>query len=359
MLLVLSGITGNFLNELAHYNPMTGFIELFSGAGGAALGFTKAGFDHLNSFEINKEAKITYSNNIKNAAADVVSVDEFEPSDIIDPNNTVIIGCPPCQGFSRFKWNKKDERNNLTVLFAKKIACSDVKVIFFENVANIEQYNEFTQLINILKRRGYKASWKILNAVDYGVPQRRIRLILIAVKKRKFDFNPATENELELAISCGLPVSSTVREAIGDLEEIEPGSSNAPPNHITTNHGKEVMERIKKISKNGGGQRDLPENLIYKCHKGDNRGYCDVFGRMRWEAPSPTITSGCTNVTKGRFIHPTKNRAITIREAAYLQTFPDDFVFNGTLYGMSTQVGNAVPPVLANIFANRIWDYMN
>jgi DNA (cytosine-5)-methyltransferase 1 len=338
---------------------MAGFVDLYSGAGGTALGFVKAGYRHIDSFETDKNAKKTYSSNIPNSDDTPVSVNEFNPCDIDDPSNTVIIGCPPCQGFTVLKWNVADDRNKQTIVFAKKAVRSQAKVIFFENVPNIQQYDEFRYLVNVLRRWGYRPSWRILNAVDYGVPQNRNRLILLAVKNRKIIISDASQDELESTASNGLSVFTTVRQAIENLMDIEPNSKRGPPNHCTTEHGASVMKRIKMIPKNGGRQRDLPTSMVYKCHKKDNRGYNDVLGRMKWDCPSPTITSGCTNATKGRFIHPIKNRPITVREAARLQSFPDNFIFSGPLYPMSTQVGNAVPPVLVYIIANQLWDFLN
>jgi DNA (cytosine-5)-methyltransferase 1 len=338
---------------------MAGFIDLYSGAGGTALGFIRAGFRHIDSFEIDKDARKTYSNNIQNSDDTLVSVNEFAPDKIDDPDNTVLIGCPPCQGFTILKKRGPDVRNDQTVIFAKKAVRSRAKIIFFENVPNIQQYEEFAYLVNVLKRWGYGTTWKILNAVNYGVPQNRNRLILLAVKNKKIGIPEASNAGLKSAISAGLPVFFTVRQAIGDLMDVELESRHAPPNHCTTIHGASVMKRIKMIPKNGGRQRDLPEDLIYKCHKKSNRGYNDVLGRMVWDAPSPTITSGCTNATKGRFIHPMKDRPITVREAARLQSFPDGFAFSGALYPTSTQVGNAVPPLIAFMIADRLWDVLN
>jgi len=338
---------------------MAGFVDLFAGAGGTALGFKMAGFNHLDSYETDPKAKTTYFSNI-GGGSKPNSVEEFDPSKLENPKDTVIIGCPPCQGFTRLKKSGlRDERNSLTVLFAKKAAESDARVIFFENVSTITLHPEFNRLVSILRRRGYRPVWDVLDATRYGVPQRRKRLILVAAKQEKLDLSPATEGELDEARKSGLPVARTVREAIWDLRNIKPGSKDAPSNHVTMNHTDKVLKRIRLIPKNGGGQKDLPDEMRYDCHMKENRGYSDVLGRMKWEEPAPTVTTGCTNATKGRFVHPSKDRPLTVREAARIQTFPDDFVFHGGLLSSSTQVGNAVPPVLAFVLARRILLYFD
>jgi DNA (cytosine-5)-methyltransferase 1 len=203
----------------------------------------------------------------------------------------------------------------------------------------------FEALLEGLSELGYELTWDVLDAVDFGVPQRRRRLLVVASRVSKPVLPVATHGDP----ASGRTAWVTVRDAIGSLPpvasgEVDPGDIY----HRARRHSQLALQRLRAIPA-GGARTDLPENLQLECHK-DHAGHYDIYGRMWWDRPAPTLTSGCTNITRGRFAHPDQDRAITLREALLLQTFPGTAVLHGSLDVMALQVGNAVPP----LFAERI-----
>jgi len=200
-----------------------------------------------------------------------------------------------------------------------------------ENVPGLANRRRFFEFSKTLRKMGYLVNSGILDAASYGVPQRRWRLILIAAKCSKIEFAPGDSKVV------------TVRQAIGRLGA--PGKKNDPLHCIAGKRSERIMELIKLIPKDGGSRSDLPLEMWLECHK-KCEGFKDVYGRMRWNAVAPTITAGCLNPSKGRFLHPGQNRAITAREAALLQGFPLDYRFatDGGLYAVAAMIGNALPP---------------
>jgi DNA (cytosine-5)-methyltransferase 1 len=228
----------------------------------------------------------------------------------------------------------------LVEVFAKLVKSFLPDYMLFENVPWVRSSRHYRQLVGLLKKCGYKLKSRVLDAADYGVPQRRKRLILIASRRGE----PRLPRRARRRV--------TVREAIGDLPPLKPGEAHPLiPNHRAMKHGEEVLTRIRAIPKDGGSRSALPAGLQLRCHKRLVRGYNDVYGRMKWDDVAPTLTSGCTNPSKGRFIHPEQDRAMTPREAARLQTFPDWFVFFGGFTSISRQIGNAMPVELARAIA--------
>ena len=186
-----------------------------------------------------------------------------------------------------------------------------------------------------LKAQGYHFGMtKRLDAADFGVPQRRVRCIMLASKDHITPELPQRTVE---------GMQSTVRTAIEDLRPLKSGE--ADPNdelHVARHHRPVALERLKYIPRDGGSRDSLPNRMQLECHKG-HKGHPDVYGRMTWDAVAPTLTTGCTDLTRGRFGHPRDDRAVTLREAARLQTFPDNYRFLGNSKEIGTQIGNAVP----------------
>jgi DNA (cytosine-5)-methyltransferase 1 len=210
-----------------------------------------------------------------------------------------------------------------------------------ENVPELAQDSRFTEFCESLENMGYIGNYKILNAAKYGVPQRRERLIYLAGLGTKIPFGRAKKR------------LNTVRNAISKLPK--PGKSGDPLHDIPEHRTKAVMKKIRRIPHNGGSRTDLPLKDQLPCHKRCT-GFKDVYGRMAWDEPAPTITGGCFNPSKGRFLHPEQNRAITMREAAILQGLPRRYKFRGTNNKgiIALMIGNALPPPLIRTHAYQV-----
>jgi len=323
-------------------------LDIFCGCGGGSLGFAFAVRDtglecDIVGIDIDRDACLTFQ---KNRVGQAIMADaRFPPIRMHRGLFDVIIGCPPCQGFTRMrgKPNPDDPRNRLVSTFLEWIKVIRPRYVMFENVPWIHGSNYHQCLEKGLKACGYKYDSKILDAAQFGVPQRRKRFVLVASRGWKPKLPETTHAS---------PV--TVREAIGDLPPLGNGMAyQAMPNHRCMRHSKKVLERIKMIPMDGGSRSSLPRELTLPCHW-RNKGHSDVYGRLHWDNVAPTLTSGCTNPSKGRFIHPRQNRAITPREAARLQTFSDQFIFHGNFFSVSRQIGNAMPVKFAKHIANPL-----
>ena len=220
------------------------------------------------------------------------------------------------------------------------------RMILFENVPGVAA-PRFTALHRNLERglnqQGYDlASPQRLDAADFGVPQRRVRCIMLATKGR---------HPPELPHQSRSASQATVRSTIGDLRPLQSGESDPhDPLHFARQHRAIATERLRHIPKDGGSRDSLPFHLQLACHK-RHAGHPDVYGRTSWDNVAPTLTTGCTDLTRGRFAHPRDDRALTLREAARLQTFPDDYKFAGSAKTIAAQIGNAVPITLVKELA--------
>jgi DNA (cytosine-5)-methyltransferase 1 len=304
----------------------------------------------------------TYHNNL-GAATLCADLSVTPPAKImecarVEPGEaTVLMGCPPCQGFSKLgRESDDDPRNDLVHCFTRAVKAIRPLFVAFENVPAIEGRDEyFGRMMRALRAEGYLTDRRIVDMRDYGVPQRRVRLVAVGCRDPevwgRFSFPEPTHSA---SGTDGKHRWVTVREAIGGLPPVrEREGYSRIANHESNGHGPAVSEKISMIPKDGGSRRDLPRNLWYDCHKGRS-GFNDVLGRMAWDRPSPVITTGCCNPTKGRFLHPDQDRAITPREAARLQTFPDSYVFYGARKHVQIHIGNAFPPLYAKLLAKRI-----
>ena len=334
------------------------FIDLFSGCGGGSLGFMKAGLRPVAAVEIDTDAADAYGTNVgvPPLVTDIRKVtgdDLLRAAGLKSDACTLLFGCPPCQSFTDLRRgalsSRRDRmRNSLYLDYLRLAAYLRPRHIAFENVPGMLSPRwrpRFEALLEGLSDLGYELIWDVLDAVDFGAPQRRRRLLVMASRVSKPVLPVATHGDP----ASGRAAWVTVRDVIGSLPPLASGEVDPDDiYHRARRHSALALQRLRAIPA-GGARTDLPENLQLKCHK-DHTGHYDIYGRMWWDRPAPTLTSGCTNVTRGRFAHPDQDRAITLREALLLQTFPRTTVLRGSLDEMALQVGNAVPP----LFAERI-----
>jgi DNA (cytosine-5)-methyltransferase 1 len=332
-------------------------IDLFSGCGGMTEGLYQAGYRVVAAIEIDKYAAQTYRANNNQRGVylfqeDIRNVDISIIQDMLkgEPLH-LLAGCPPCQGFSTIrKKNKKrpkrDLRNKLIWEFVRFVEVLMPLTIMLENVPALAEYTEFKKAISKLKRLGYDSHYKILDVADFGVPQRRKRLVMMG--SLLGSISPvAGDNSLV-----------TVRQAIGNLEF--PEISDDPVHHMYPHHTPEVQRRIELTPRDGGSRSDLPYEYTLECHKKNGIGFHDIYGRLAWEKVSSTITGGCLNPSKGRFLHPEQNRCISAREAALLQTFPRGYLFPVDIprASIALMIGNALPPAFCRRQAEHILDHL-
>ena len=251
----------------------------------------------------------------------------------------LMVVCAPCQPFSSHqRLTGKDARAQLILQSIRFARILKPKVILFENVPGLAapRFDELrARLAQGLKGVGYVVgSPTRLDAAEFGVPQRRARCIMLASKGKPPP--PLPERNWTRA-------GETVRTAIGDLKTLQSGQADPDDvMHFARIHRPIAELRLQHIPKDGGSRNSLPSDLQLECHK-NHSGHPDVYGRMRWDAVAPTLTTGCTDLTRGRYAHPRDDRALTLREAARLQTFPDDYKFAGSSKDIASQIGNAVP----------------
>jgi DNA (cytosine-5)-methyltransferase 1 len=327
-------------------------VDLFSGCGGLSLGLKKAGFAVAAAVEIDRKARETYRLNHPEVRLYARDIRETCPAEVlrgagIEPGHLdLLAGCPPCQGFSRLRTKNKqtsvkDPRNNLLVDFLRYIEVMKPKTVMLENVPTLAKHDRFLKMRRQLHALGYETVVHVLDAADYAVPQRRKRLIMLASNVH----TPALADKVRKRI--------TVREALKGLGA--PKVSRDELHGVRENRSKEVRELIALIPKNGGSRGDLPRRYQLNCHKRSD-GFSDVYGRMAWDDVAPTITSGCHNPSKGRFLHPSQDRTITLREAAVLQGFPRRYRFNVDhgKEAIALMIGNALPPPLIAAHAGAL-----
>ena len=340
-------------------------VEIFSGGGGLAVGLRDAGFRTVAAVEVEPHAAATFKANhptVQVFRQDVRTVRGEMILPLADGAVDVLAACPPCQGFSSLtsKWKKEDDRNALVAEVGRLADELRPQAIMMENVPGLTQKGRplFDALVDQLTSLGYEINWSILQVADYGVPQRRRRLVMLAGMGFSIPMPKPTHSRTG---KDGLPLWRTVREAIGQMEEPvtfpeakERGGAQAFDWHVVRQLSPVNVERLK-LSRPGGNWEDIPEGLRVECHRGGYKGFPNVYGRMVWDEPSGTITAGCTTLSKGRFGHPEKDRTISLREAALLQTFPEDYRFETPHFERACEiVGNALPCVFAEAVARTV-----
>jgi len=320
-------------------------LDLFSGCGGLSLGLKQAGFRVLAAIEINTKAQETYqinhpdveliSDDIRKVAARAI----LRRLGLKAGQLSLLAGCPPCQGFSRMRTKNKrtsedDPRNDLIFEFLRFVKAFKPKAVMLENVPALKDDQRFSRFMEAMASMGYRGEPTIQDAAAFGVPQRRKRLIYLAIRGRSNHPIDCTESKYP---------AKTVRDAIGAMKAA--GNSGDLLHDFPERREPKTMELIRAVPKNGGSRSDLPTKYHLTCHESTD-GFKDVYGRMAWDSPAPTITSGCTNPSKGRFLHPVFDRAITLREAALLQGFPNNYKFKPEhgKEAVALMIGNALPP---------------
>ncbi len=320
-------------------------VDLFCGSGAVTAGLSRAGFRVVAAVDNDPVACRTYR--LNHPSVDLVEDDirNIDPERILGrhPESLgleLLVVCAPCQPFSSQNRNKAhDPRATLLLDSVKFAAVLKPRCILFENVpglANASNLHVLSSLQDRLAALGYILGRpRKIDAADVGVPQRRLRCVMIASQSAVV---------LKLFEEAVLPNRRrTVREAIGHLPALTNGEGDpADKLHHARTHRPVALARLASIPKDGGSRFDLPKQLVLTCHRG-HKGFPDVYGRMRWDDVAPTLTTGCDDVTRGRFAHPEQNRAITLREAALLQTFPPSYRFDGNRRQIARQIGNAVP----------------
>jgi DNA (cytosine-5)-methyltransferase 1 len=329
-------------------------IDLFSGAGGLTQGLKQAGFTVVGAVENHPTYAESYGLNHPKTNLKLDDITKINPIEYAKELGLkvgeldLLAGCPPCQGYStigtRNRGKKDDPRNELVYEVLRFAIAFQPKTIMMENVPALNNDDRLKRLVDELKKLGYEVDHKVLKMSHYNVPQARRRMIMLA---SRFDDIEVVKQELDE------DKMKTVREAISFLPP--KGDSKDPLHDTTDNRSEKVKKRIAMIPKDGGSRSDLGEEHQLECHK-RTTGFRDVYGRMAWDKPSPTITGGCNNPSKGRFIHPEENRVITLREAALLQTFPADykFSFKSGKTGVAMMIGNALPPTFIEFHARKL-----
>ena len=332
--------SGKLSNKSKKRTPLA--VDLFCGCGGLTQGLKEARFKVIGAVDIDPLSMETYKANHPDVETWHMDIKKLNVSTvkrklrIRKGDLDLLAGCPPCQGFSTMRTlngarSVNDPRNDLVMDFLRFVEELKPKAVMIENVPGLADDQRFAKFRKRMEKLGYVGDYMILNAMDYGVPQRRRRLIYVAGLKRPAEFaQPARKIK-------------TVRDAIWGLPPA--GSSGDAVHDISESRTSKVLARIKRIPKDGGSRADLPDEDQLECHKKCD-GFKDVYGRMAWDEPAPTITSGCFNPSKGRFLHPVENRAITMREAALLQGFPKRYKFPTTnnKQAIALMIGNALPP---------------
>ena len=340
-------------------------IEIFSGGGGLAVGLREAGFNTVAAVEVEPHAAATFKANhptVQVFRQDVRTVTGAMLAPLTGGKVDVLAACPPCQGFSSLtsKWRKEDERNSLVSEVGRLADELRPKAIMMENVPGLAKKGRslFDALLEQLETLGYKTNGSILQVADYGVPQCRRRLVVLAGLGFSIPMPEATHSRTG---DDGKPKWRTVRDAISGMDEPvtfseakKRGGAQALDWHVVRQLSAANIERLK-LSRPGGNWEDFPEDLRVPCHRNGYKGFSNVYGRMVWDEPSGTITAGCTTLSKGRFGHPEKNRTISLREAALLQTFPPDYCFETPHFERACEiVGNALPCVFAEAIARQV-----
>lgn len=336
--------------------PFAEVVDLFCGVGALSHGLFRAGFDIRAGYDTDSRCKHAFeaNNEAKFHSRDVAKLQPEEiQSHFSGELPTVLAGCAPCQPFSTYKQRyDEDPRWDLVESFAQLAVRVQPDFVTMENVPSLLKYKEgrvFARFKEVIEDAGYNVQWEVARCEQYGVPQRRRRLVVIASRI-------ALPPKLRATHSTPL----TVRDAIASLPSIGAGeNTKKDPLHVAASLSEINLARIK-ASRPGGTWRDWPFDLRAKCHqRASGKTYSGVYARMEWDKPSPTMTTQCYGFGNGRFGHPEQDRAITLREAAILQSFPKDYSFlpkgeTPALSEVGRWIGNAVPVSLAEAIGNSI-----
>lgn len=339
---------------------MIDVVDFFCGCGGTSAGLREAGMNILAGVDLNSEAGKTYTHNFPEAKfflEDISNFPTYNLGQIIDKTRKrplLFSACAPCQPYTKQKTTKRqsDSRLNLLDEFHRFVSVFRPDYILIENVPGLQKIRAdegaLGRFLRLLDKHRYLYDVTVLRSQDYGVPQRRRRLVLVASLVGDISVPEPThglgrENE----------TYENVWNWIGDLPAISAGEKHpSVKNHQSAKLSDLNLTRINATPE-GGSRLDWPKELMLNCHK-TYSGHTDVYGRLHKDRPATAMTTRCISLSNGRYGHPTQSRAISVREAARLQTFGDDFEFFGSINSMATQIGNAVPVRLANVIGAHV-----
>lgn len=334
-------------------------VDFFCGAGGLTRGLKNAEIDVVVGVDLNEDYRDTYEKNnppVRFLCRDIRALSVVELEDELgDRSGSTLLfaACAPCQPFSKQRTEPKDlgQRTLLgeTLRFVEHFR---PEYLLFENVPGITRVSgnsTFRRVVSTISRMGYSCDAKVVDAKSYGVPQTRRRYVLVGSRSGSVGLPKATHGP-------GLSPYVTVRQAIAQYPPIGAGESDpSVPNHRASLLHEVNLRRISATPHNGGDRRGWPRGLTLDCHSNDYNGHTDVYGRMWWDRPAPALTCKCHSLSNGRYGHPEQNRAISLREAAALQSFPDGYIFYSTSKAsVGDQIGNAVPVHLAEALGRGV-----
>ncbi|MBE9244941.1 DNA cytosine methyltransferase [Microcystis aeruginosa LEGE 00239] len=335
-------------------------VDLFCGAGGLTHGFEKARLIVKAGYDIDPACQFPYEHN-NNAQFILKNIEDVSGDDLAShfygSKVKILAGCAPCQPFSTYsrRYQHRDMKWKLLQDFARLVQDCQPDIVSMENVPQLQNTSVFEEFIQKLISLNYTIESSRVNCLDYGIPQTRKRLVLLASRFGRINLLPATHSP---------EMYATVRKTIADLQPLQAGQkSDFDPLHQCSNLSALNLRRIR-VSKPGGTWSDWPEELIASCHlKNSGKTYPSVYGRMEWDQPSPTITTQFFGYGNGRFGHPEQDRAISLREAALLQTFPQNYQFLSpnepvVFDRIGRLIGNAVPVKLAEVIALSILNHI-
>ena len=350
---------GNALERSISRKPTA--IDLFCGAGGLTLGLKKAGFNVVAGVEIDEEIGKTYAANHSNTWLISDDIRNVKGVDVLKKVGLkkidLIAGCPPCQGFSSLtsKYKREDERNILILEMARMIEEIKPRMIMLENVSGITTRGKtlLDKFVSRMEVMGYIVNQGVLQMADYGIPQSRRRFVLLAGKGFKIEFPQKTHSQKgdkRKKIKPWVILSEVIKGMKKPVTLAESFKSGGPQKynwHVVSELKEISRKRIMALSA-GSNRFALPTDLKPKCHAHKKEGFSNGYGRLSWEQTSPTITSGVTTPAMGRFGHPDQVRALSIREAAMIQTFPKSYKFITNYMKTARElVGNGLPPKFA------------
>lgn len=327
-------------------------FDFFSGCGGTSAGFERAGMKIGLGVDCDEDAERSFRKNFPRTPFVRKDIRKIRPSEIaphVEKCRTKILfsGCAPCQPFSSQRGSKARRSTDKDLLdeFGRLVKAFRPHFVFCENVSGLQRVGHrgpFGRFRTLLTKLGYSYTFEVVASQAYGVPQLRRRLILVASLEGEPELPPPTHGP-----EAGRPYA-TVGDWIRGLPRLKAGETHAKdPVHRAAALSALNLKRIRATPP-GGSRLDWPKSLRLRCHtRRDSFGHTDVYGRMRVDAPAAAMTTRCISLSNGRFGHPTQHRAISLREAACLQTFPRDFKFHGSFVSMARQIGNAVPVLLA------------